>query len=280
MGRYQFSMVSLFMSGKENSADYSDLTVRERLRCLSVASGSSSSNRVLFTFAVATYRSFRSGKWQKSWHMFHRNTNPPFPYLVHEVVLMGRTPHLGGVFGITRRDRMIATDALDTLGIADLAERPYSQLSGGQRQMVLMARAIAQNTPLMFLDEPTSALDFQNQMRIWKIMRTVVENGRTVIACSHDPNHVAWFCDRVVVVGNCGVIADGSPIEAINEQTLDLIYQNTCTVQTAGGIRIVMPADLQTRKAGKMQENSYNQHIEQNVIRRTDYDLGCDKLEQ
>lgn len=116
-------------------------------------------------------------------------------------------------------------------------------------------------------------------------MRNVVEDGRTVIACSHDPNHVAWFCDRVVVVGNCGVIADGSPVETINERTLDLIYQNTCAVQTAGGIRIVMPADLQTRKAGKMQENSYNQHafdqyVEQNAIRRIDYDIGYDKLEQ
>lgn len=172
---------------------------------------------------------------------------PPFPYLVREVVLMGRTPHLGGVFGIPHRDRMIAMDALNALGIADLAERPYSQLSGGQRQMVLIARAIAQDTPLLFLDEPTSALDFQNQIRIWKIMRKIVESGKTILACSHDPNQVAWFCDRVIVVGNGGVIADGNPAEAINEQTLGKIYQNTCTVQKTGeGVRIVMPAGLHT----------------------------------
>lgn len=172
---------------------------------------------------------------------------PPFPYLVREVVLMGRTPHLGGVFGIPHRDRMIAMDALNALGIADLAQRPYSQLSGGQRQMVLIARAIAQDTPLLFLDEPTSALDFQNQIRIWKIMRKIVESGKTILACSHDPNQVAWFCDRVIVVGNGGVIADGNPAEAINEQTLGKIYQNTCTVQKTGeGVRIVMPAGLHT----------------------------------
>ncbi|AKB27855.1 iron ABC transporter, ATP-binding protein [Methanosarcina siciliae T4/M] len=210
---------------------------------------------------------------------------PPFPYLVREVVLMGRTPHLRGVFGISRRDRMIAMDALETLGIAGLAERPYSRLSGGQRQMVLMARAIAQDTPLMFLDEPTSALDFQNQMRIWEIMRSVVEDGRTIIACSHDPNHVAWFCDRVVVVGNNGVIADGDPAEAINEQTLGQIYRNTCSVQTVDGIRMVMPAGLQARKAGKTQANTHNQHacnrnVEQKTVRRIDYDIRYDKLEQ
>ncbi|KKG14671.1 iron ABC transporter [Methanosarcina sp. 2.H.T.1A.6] len=204
---------------------------------------------------------------------------PPFPYLVNEIVLMGRTPHLGGIFGIPHRDRMIAIDALDTLGIADLAERPYSQLSGGQRQMVLMARSIAQDTPLMFLDEPTSALDFQNQMRIWKIMRKIVESGRTIIACSHDPNHVAWFCDRVIVVGNSGVIADGDPAEVINEQTLGQIYHNTCTVQTVEGVRIVMPAGLQTWKNGKNHLNTCNQHVGQNTIRRIDYDIGHDKLE-
>jgi len=205
---------------------------------------------------------------------------PPFPYLVSEVVLMGRTPHLGGVFGIPRRDKMIAIDALDTLGIADLAERPYSQLSGGQRQMVLMARAIAQDTPLMFLDEPTSALDFQNQMRIWEIMRTIVESGRTIIACSHDPNHVSWFCDRVIVIGNGGIIADGDPAKTINEQTLGQIYQNACTVQTVEGVRIVMPAGLHTWKNEKNQSHTYSQHVEQNTIRRIDYDIGHDKIEQ
>ncbi|WP_281175393.1 ABC transporter ATP-binding protein [Methanogenium cariaci] len=110
---------------------------------------------------------------------------PPFPYLVREVVLMGgRTPHLGGFFGVKKRDKEIALDAIETLGISDLSDRPYNQLSGGQRQMVLMARALAQDTPVLFLDEPTSALDFQNQMKIWKIMREISADGKTIIACT------------------------------------------------------------------------------------------------
>ncbi len=183
---------------------------------------------------------------------------PPFPYLVREVVLMGRTPHLGGFFGIRRRDREIAMDALATLGISDLADRPYNQLSGGQRQMVLMARAIAQDTPVLFLDEPTSALDFQNQMRIWEIMRDVAEEGKTILACSHDPNHVAWFCDRVVVVGDGVVVAEGHPEDVISEAVLGKIYQDICSVRMLDGVQMVMPRCV-TERNGK-QESSHPLH--------------------
>jgi iron complex transport system ATP-binding protein len=173
---------------------------------------------------------------------------PPFPYLVREVVLMGRTPHLGGFFGVKRRDKEIAMDALAALDITEFADRPYNQLSGGQRQMVLMARAIAQDTPILFLDEPTSALDFQNQMRIWKIMRDVAEDGKTILACSHDPNHVAWFCDRVVVVGSGSVVAEGEPADVISEGVLEAIYRDACTVRSLEGVRMVMPRCVAERR--------------------------------
>ncbi|MCK9632376.1 MAG: ABC transporter ATP-binding protein [Methanoregula sp.] len=173
---------------------------------------------------------------------------PPFPYLVREVVLMGRTPHLGGFFGVRRKDKEIALDALDRLEISDLADRPYNQLSGGQRQMVLIARAIAQDTPIMFLDEPTSTLDFHNQMKIWEIMRSITEEGKTILACSHDPNHVAWFCDRVIVISNSGVVANGHPRDVINNEILDLIYKDTCSVRSTDGVRMVMPRCIIEKK--------------------------------
>jgi len=173
---------------------------------------------------------------------------PPFPYLVREVVLMGRTPHLGGLFGVKKKDKEIALDALDQLEISSLADRPYNQLSGGQRQMVLIARAIAQDTPIMFLDEPTSTLDFHNQMKIWEIMRKITEEGKTILACSHDPNHVAWFCDRVIVIANAGVVADGHPRDVINEEILDLIYKDTCSVRSNDGVRMVMPRCITEKK--------------------------------
>ena len=172
---------------------------------------------------------------------------PPFPYLVKEVVLMGRTPHLRGVFGIGRDDKKRALDALEMLDIAHLADQPYNQLSGGQRQMVLMARAIAQDTKIMFLDEPTSALDFSNQIRIWNIMRQVAEEGVTILACSHDPNHVSWFCNKVVVMNRNGIVAEGAPHHVIRESVLDEIYEGICTVRSLGGARMVMPKKVAER---------------------------------
>lgn len=169
---------------------------------------------------------------------------PPFPYLVREVVLMGRTPHLGGIFGISKRDKAIAMEALRMLDIMDLSDRPYNRLSGGQRQMVLIARALAQETKLLFLDEPTSALDFSNQIRIWKMLRRITAQGITVIACSHDPNHVIWFCHKVVVLDGQGNVIQGTPDKVMTEKVLNGIYHQICTVKEVDGIRMVVPRDI------------------------------------
>jgi len=173
---------------------------------------------------------------------------PPFPYLVKEVVLMGRTPHLGGFFGVKRADKEKALDALELLEISHLAEQPYNQLSGGQRQMVLIARAIAQETKLIFLDEPTSALDFSNQLKIWKLLRKVADQGITILACSHDPNHVSWFCDDVVVMNENGIIGQGHPYHVITESVLDEIYQGMCTVRSLDGTNMILPRDVAVKE--------------------------------
>jgi iron complex transport system ATP-binding protein len=146
---------------------------------------------------------------------------------------------------------MKAAEALDLLGLTELADYPYNQLSGGQRQMILMARAIAQETPLMFLDEPTSALDFSNQIRIWRIMRMVAERGVTILACSHAPNHVSWFCDKVVVMKDNRILKEGTSQSVITEDTMDEIYQDVCSVRSIGGIRMVLPRDVALRNESK-----------------------------
>lgn len=167
---------------------------------------------------------------------------PPFPYKVKEVVLMGRTPHMGGgIFDISDFHKQKSIEAMQTLDILDLAELPYNQLSGGQRQLVLIARAIAQETPVLFLDEPTSALDFHNQIKIWQILRQLAQQGLTVVACSHDPNHVAWFCDRVVMMSAGQIIADDRPEACFTEDTLSMIYQDTCAVRHMNGVKVVLP---------------------------------------
>ena len=170
---------------------------------------------------------------------------PPFPYSVQEVVLMGRTPHMGGIFGISAKDRKITRNVIDLLGLDEIADRPYNELSSGQRQLVLIARAIAQETRIMFLDEPTSALDFSNQVHIWALMRSIVESGTTILACSHDPNHVAWFCDRVVVMDDAGsIVANGTPAEVISDAVLDTIYPDTCAVKRVDRVQMVLPRQI------------------------------------
>ncbi len=166
-----------------------------------------------------------------------------FPYTVKEVVLMGRTPHLGGGFGIGATHYAAVLEALRLLGIVELAERPYNQLSGGQRQLALIARAIAQQTPLLLLDEPTASLDFDNQLRIWRLLRQLSAQGKTILVATHDPNHVLWFCDQVIVIGQGRVLADGPPPLALNSEVLQRLYGRVCRVLQAGEWSVVVPME-------------------------------------
>jgi iron complex transport system ATP-binding protein len=166
---------------------------------------------------------------------------PPFPYLVKEVVLMGRTPHMGGTFGPSEKDIKAAIEAIELIGLADIADRPYTALSGGQRQLVLLARAFAQGTKILLLDEPTSNLDFQNQIMIWRIIKELTKKGISALTCTHDPNHVSWFCDKVIVLGNNGIVANGNPAKALTEETLNEIYGGVCSVKSFDGMQMVIP---------------------------------------
>jgi len=166
----------------------------------------------------------------------------PFPYRVRDVVLMGRTPHASGwLLHPGHAHDVAALAALERVGIADLAERRYPELSGGQRQLVLIARALAQATPVMLLDEPTSHLDYRNQVRIWRTLRALAAEGITLVVCSHDPNHAVWFADRVVVVHEQRVLASGLPSEVFIDGALDRVYDGHCTVVALDGTHLVLP---------------------------------------
>lgn len=178
-----------------------------------------------------------------------QNHKPPFSYLVKDLVLMGRTPHFKSVFGISKKDKARVTEAMELVGILSLADTPYNLLSGGQRQLVLIARAIAQNTPLLFLDEPTSALDFSNQIKILKILRKISDNGTTIVACTHDPNHVLWFCDSVVVLDKQRFVGQGSPKDIFNDDLLDEVYENMCKVEEVNCSKMVLPRHLALQNA-------------------------------
>jgi len=168
-----------------------------------------------------------------------------FPYRVRDVVLMGRTPHVGGwLLHPGRAHRDAAQAALERVGIADLAERRYPELSGGQRQLVLIARALAQATPVMLLDEPTSHLDYRNQVRIWRTLQALAAEGISLVVCSHDPNHAVWFADRVVVLHEHRVLASGAPSTVFIDGALDRVYDGHCTVSALDGTHVVIPRGI------------------------------------
>ncbi len=149
---------------------------------------------------------------------------PPFPFSVADVVLMGRTPHLASMSRASAHDRSVAFDAMERMGVLHLASRSYTELSGGQRQLVLIARALAQEPRLLVMDEPTASLDFGNQELVLSTMKTLALEGMGVLMVTHDPDHALYCANKVIVMENGLVSTVGTPTETITEETLDRIY--------------------------------------------------------
>lgn len=167
----------------------------------------------------------------------------PFPFSVREMVLMGRTPRMKSWLQLNRNDEYIAQEALERIGIGHLADHRFNQLSGGQRQLTLIARALAQQTPILLLDEPTSSLDFSNQLTVWRVLREIASQGVAILVCCHDPNHLLWFCDRAAIMHEGKIFAEGRPQEVISQNTLQHIY-GKCSVKlySDSDRAIVVPA--------------------------------------
>lgn len=148
----------------------------------------------------------------------------PFPYPVREVVAMGRLP-AQGLFGRVRAaDREAVEQVLERLGIASLAGRPYTALSGGERQLALVARALAQDASLLVMDEPSSALDFGNQIRLLERLRALAGQGIGIVMSTHHPDQAAFASTRVAVLAGGVVAWDGPPAEIVTPETIRRVY--------------------------------------------------------
>jgi len=130
---------------------------------------------------------------------------PVFGFTVAETVMMARTPYYGQMGFESKADREIVNEALKATDIAQFVSRPLGSLSGGERQRVFIARALAQNTPILLLDEPTSFLDLKHQVGIYDLLKAAqLEKGKTIVAVTHDINLAAQYCDEVLLFGaNC-----------------------------------------------------------------------------
>lgn len=150
--------------------------------------------------------------------------NVPFNYSVLEMVLMGRISKLGFFGTPTQIDRSKSLDALKRVGIEDLASRPFGQLSGGQKQLVLLARALAQEVNTFIMDEPVNGLDYGNQIRLLELIHNLAKEGYTFIKTTHYPDHALLVSSRVVVMNQGKIIADGAPKDVIVSEMIEEVY--------------------------------------------------------
>lgn len=123
-----------------------------------------------------------------------------FAFSVHDVVLMGRSARLGHFSGPSRRDHEIAHQCLDQMGIAHLSDRIYTEISGGERQLTLIARALSQEPAVMVMDEPTASLDFGNQIRVLEQIHKMRGQGMGILLCTHQPDHALGVADRIALL--------------------------------------------------------------------------------
>ncbi|MGI6218150.1 MAG: ABC transporter ATP-binding protein [Coriobacteriales bacterium] len=155
---------------------------------------------------------------------------PPFPFTVADVVILGRTPYVNGIARVTDRDKAVAYKALEEMSLIDLADVPYTSLSGGQQQLVLIARALTQQPDILIMDEPTASLDFGNQQVVLSRMKQLTQTGVSVLMVTHDPDHALFCSTRTMVMEKGKIIADGSPLDVITTETLQRIYGSNVKV--------------------------------------------------
>ncbi|WP_088226807.1 ABC transporter ATP-binding protein [Desulfosporosinus sp. FKB] len=169
---------------------------------------------------------------------------PPFPFAVSDVVIMGRTAHLGSFSTPALEDRIIVRDVMEELGIMHLKDRIYTEISGGERQMVLIARALAQQPQFLVMDEPTSNLDFGNQMLVLRQIRKLSARGIGVIMTSHFPDH-AFLCSSKVALLRKEGFEIGRPDEIVTEENLQEVYgvrvKITSTPVAGGLVKACVP---------------------------------------
>lgn len=144
-----------------------------------------------------------------------------FDFSVREVVLMGRSPHKKALERDNAEDYAIVAEALKTVGMAEFADRSFSTLSGGEQQRVILARALAQQTPCLILDEPTNHLDITHQLQLLKIVKKL---DATVISAIHDLNIAAMFCDRIYALKDGRIAGEGTPESLLTPEFIREIY--------------------------------------------------------
>lgn len=174
----------------------------------------------------------------------------PFDFSVLEIVLMGRFHSSVSYLGYSKQDKIKAFEALEEVDIKNFATRTFRNLSGGERQLVLIARALAQRSKIIIMDEPVTGLDFGNQMRLLELIRKLSQDGKIIIQTTHYPDHALRISDQVLWLDRGNILAFGSPKEVITQEKIYDIYKVKAKLihDEAYDIRYVLPIQFMPKE--------------------------------
>ncbi|MBK5201711.1 MAG: ABC transporter ATP-binding protein [Spirochaetaceae bacterium] len=168
-------------------------------------------------------------------------TSSAFSYSVFDTVLMGTTCNLEGLGSPKHREKRIAKEALEKFGIANLSNKSTASISGGERQLVLLARAIAQGSHILILDEPTANLDYGNQYKVMSIISKLKDQGYSIILSTHNPEHALTFSDKVLFLDDKKILANGDTDKVMTSENLRKIYDLPIEIINVNGKKICSP---------------------------------------
>ena len=172
--------------------------------------------------------------------------NPVFNFSVFDMVLMGTTAQLNRFASPGKAQEHLAEAALERMGISHLRDRGCGNISGGERQLVLIARAIAQQAKILVMDEPSANLDFGNKLRVMKTVKGLTDDGYTVIQSTHDPDQAYLYSDKILALYGGKVLAWGTPRDTISNSLISTLYGVDVEVCSMRGddIRVCVPANI------------------------------------
>lgn len=170
-----------------------------------------------------------------------QTTHSVFGHLVSDIVLMGRSAHLAIMEAPGARDHEIAERSLERVGIAHLAGRQFASISGGERQLCLLARALAQEAPILVMDEPAASLDFGNQIKILDIIATLARSGYAVLMTTHHPDHALLVGTQILSLREGRIFGTGTPQTLLSSSFLSALYGAPVRILAEDGTRACVP---------------------------------------
>jgi iron complex transport system ATP-binding protein len=187
--------------------------------------------------ALKGYSRRELGQWMG---LVPQNESTPFDYSLLEYVLLGRTPYLDPLAMPDQKDLDIAARKLEEVGLSALSSRTMPSLSGGERQLVLVARALAQQPKLLFLDEPTSHLDLSNKSKLVNVLRQLQNQGVTIVFSTHEPDVASALATHMVLMREGHILQSGLSADVMTDTFLSDLYQLPIHVKELDGKRIVL----------------------------------------